>query len=72
MSLTYRENLVTFHNRKILQKEDYPLLDKYIFLRQCSAFCIAFLEKCNVIFQASIFYYFFFFLKRHIFLAFKP
>jgi len=70
MSLTCRENLVIFYNRKILQKKDYPLLDKYIFPRHCSAFYIACLEKCNAIFSSQYFSHFliFFFLKRDIYL----
>lgn len=45
MSLTYRGNLVIFHNRKILQRKDYPLLDNYTFPSHCSAFYVAWLEK---------------------------
>lgn len=58
MSLTYRGNLVLFHNRKILQKEDYPLLDKYTFPSHCSAFYVAWLEK-YIAFSSQYFLYFF-------------
>lgn len=57
MSLTYRGNLVIFHNRKILHKKDYPLLEKYTFPSHCSAFYVALLEKYTA-FSSQHFLYF--------------